>query len=207
MMRSCRVVYLPFLILIGCQVAPDPAQPTSAQPEAGTERGACYGNETCNDGLTCASDLCVRLETAQPGDDVTRSPQSPIETTDAADAGSASTGSQVVPTRPSGDSSFLDPNKVLSRIKSVYMSGLKRCHKAALADDPNSAGKVELRFRIGTTGRVASASVSGFDQEIDACIESLVLGWRFAVPKDENGEPTTADFTLTLALQPDRSDE
>jgi hypothetical protein len=26
----------------------------------GTERGACYGNGTCNDGLTCLSDLCVR---------------------------------------------------------------------------------------------------------------------------------------------------
>jgi hypothetical protein len=26
----------------------------------GTERGACYGNRTCNDGLVCLSDLCVR---------------------------------------------------------------------------------------------------------------------------------------------------
>ncbi len=26
----------------------------------GTERGACYGNGTCNDGLICLSDLCVK---------------------------------------------------------------------------------------------------------------------------------------------------
>jgi len=26
----------------------------------GTERGACYGNGTCNNGLTCLSNLCVR---------------------------------------------------------------------------------------------------------------------------------------------------
>jgi hypothetical protein len=27
---------------------------------AGSERGACYGNGTCDDGLQCLSDLCVR---------------------------------------------------------------------------------------------------------------------------------------------------
>lgn len=34
--------------------------PSSATPAAGSERGACYGNGTCNDGLVCLSDLCVR---------------------------------------------------------------------------------------------------------------------------------------------------
>lgn len=29
-------------------------------PPVGTERGACYGNGTCNDGFECTSDLCVR---------------------------------------------------------------------------------------------------------------------------------------------------
>lgn len=29
-------------------------------PKEGTERGPCYGNKTCNDGLICLSDLCVR---------------------------------------------------------------------------------------------------------------------------------------------------
>jgi hypothetical protein len=31
-------------------------------PAPGTERGACYGNGTCDDGLTCLSDRCVRVE-------------------------------------------------------------------------------------------------------------------------------------------------
>jgi hypothetical protein len=34
---------------------------------AGTERGPCYGNGTCNDGLTCASELCVRVGGGGPG--------------------------------------------------------------------------------------------------------------------------------------------
>ena len=29
--------------------------------EPGRERCRCYGNETCNDGLVCASELCVKV--------------------------------------------------------------------------------------------------------------------------------------------------
>jgi hypothetical protein len=36
-------------------------------PAPGTERGACYGNRTCNDGLSCLSDLCVRPPGADCG--------------------------------------------------------------------------------------------------------------------------------------------
>lgn len=31
-------------------------------PAAGTERGPCYGNGTCNPGLSCLSDLCVVID-------------------------------------------------------------------------------------------------------------------------------------------------
>lgn len=34
---------------------------------AGTERCPCYGNHTCNDGLICASDLCVNLSSPAAG--------------------------------------------------------------------------------------------------------------------------------------------
>jgi hypothetical protein len=34
---------------------------STPSPATGTERGPCYGNGTCNAGLTCASDVCVSL--------------------------------------------------------------------------------------------------------------------------------------------------
>src|SRR5436853_305957 len=34
---------------------------TDEPQQAGRERGPCYGNRTCNKGLTCASGLCVRI--------------------------------------------------------------------------------------------------------------------------------------------------
>jgi len=44
-------------------VAPSPA---ATAPAAGTERGPCYGNGTCNADLVCASGLCVRLPPSAP---------------------------------------------------------------------------------------------------------------------------------------------
>lgn len=38
-----------------------PAASPTVTPKMGTERAPCYPNHTCNTGLTCASDLCVRL--------------------------------------------------------------------------------------------------------------------------------------------------
>jgi hypothetical protein len=36
------------------------ASSSTSRPPDGKERGACYGNGTCDDGLTCLSSLCVR---------------------------------------------------------------------------------------------------------------------------------------------------
>src|SRR6185503_7716622 len=33
----------------------------SGGPKAGEERGPCYGNGSCNPGLTCASNTCVNV--------------------------------------------------------------------------------------------------------------------------------------------------
>ncbi len=34
----------------------------SYAPKTGTERGPCYGNGTCNGGLVCLSEVCVKTE-------------------------------------------------------------------------------------------------------------------------------------------------
>jgi hypothetical protein len=34
---------------------------SSTEPHSGSENGKCYGNGTCNQGLVCASNVCVRL--------------------------------------------------------------------------------------------------------------------------------------------------
>ena len=45
---------------VGCTVAPYPD---------GSEGGACYGNGSCDDGLTCASEVCVQLPDGGEGEE------------------------------------------------------------------------------------------------------------------------------------------
>lgn len=44
----------------------------------GEERGSCYPNRTCNEGLTCLSDLCVRLA-ADSASNTPTAPESPAQ--------------------------------------------------------------------------------------------------------------------------------
>ncbi len=48
----------------------------------GTEGGPCYGNNTCNAGLTCASNLCVRLPDAGTKDKPTPPKDGPVVSKD-----------------------------------------------------------------------------------------------------------------------------
>jgi hypothetical protein len=107
-----------------------------------------------------------------------------------------------------GESSTLDettlrPNDVLRKIQTVYMNGLKRCHRDLLKRDPTAGGRVGLRFTVGETGRVVRVKAEGFDPGVDRCIESQAQQWRFGVPRDPDGDPTDASFRISLVLQPD----
>ena len=97
----------------------------------------------------------------------------------------------------------LTPDAVLRKIMQAYMAGLKRCHKDLLKTDPTARGKVTLAFTVSESGRVSRANVNGFNNSLDACIKSRVLTWRFPAPKDKDGDPTDADFQITLQLVPE----
>ena len=59
--KSALALWLSFggLVLVGCGGGGGKA--------TGTEGGPCYGNKTCNTGLTCYSDLCVKVTTGTAG--------------------------------------------------------------------------------------------------------------------------------------------
>jgi hypothetical protein len=51
------IIWMTLALLAGCQ---QQAATGAAATAAGKERGPCYGNGTCDQGLQCLSDLCVR---------------------------------------------------------------------------------------------------------------------------------------------------
>lgn len=95
----------------------------------------------------------------------------------------------------------LTPDVVLAKIQRAYLAGLQRCYAQALRDDPALAGKLALSFTVSESGRVSGAQASGLDRDVDVCVEHLMMSWRFAIPHDVHGEPTDADFHISLACQ------
>jgi hypothetical protein len=100
------------------------------------------------------------------------------------------------------DESTLTPDLVMAKIQAAYFAGLKRCYKDVLKSDPSLRGKVTIAFTVNTTGRAIDGRVTGVSDEVDRCIEGQVSMWRFPIPKDKDGEPTEASFSIALTLEP-----
>ncbi|MBA3465627.1 MAG: AgmX/PglI C-terminal domain-containing protein [Deltaproteobacteria bacterium] len=109
---------------------------------------------------------------------------------------------QIKPLPPQGPGTTLTVQMVLDKIKGVYMTGLQRCYKKGLLDDSKLSGKIAMSFTVTERGSLDDASASGVSSEVDACIETLMSGWRFGIPRDKDGDPTEQPFKLVLALQP-----
>ncbi len=95
----------------------------------------------------------------------------------------------------------LDPNSVIRRIRSRYLGQLKACHETALKTNPRLGGRVQLRFTVGPSGRLTRSSAKGFDSGVDNCIKSRMKNWRFGAPKDEDGKPSSAQFSIPVVLK------
>lgn len=113
------------------------------------------------------------------------------------------TGRISVTSKMAADESTLTPDAVLMKIQSAYMAGIKRCYKDVLKRDVTARGKMVLRFTVNQTGRATSPSAKSFSTELDTCVTSLMGSWRFPIPKDKDGEPTDASFSIVLNLVPD----
>ncbi len=97
----------------------------------------------------------------------------------------------------------LTPDQVTSRIQSVYMAALQKCYKDELKTDPSLRAKASLEFEVNEKGRVTSPKSSSESSSLDKCIESRMQSWTFNIPKDGDGEATTAAFKISLQFVPE----
>jgi outer membrane biosynthesis protein TonB len=103
---------------------------------------------------------------------------------------------------PSGQGK-LDPN-VIRRVIRLHVSEVKRCYESQLEKNPNLAGKVNVRFVVGTEGKVLESDVIEStlkDAKVERCIAAAVLLWEF--PKPQGGKVTVVyPFVLASAETP-----
>jgi hypothetical protein len=89
----------------------------------------------------------------------------------------------------------LDVDSVMTKINTVYMTGLQRCYQKSLKVEPAMSGKVTLTFTVDVKGRVLS-DLDGLTPVFDHCLTNMISTWRFP----HVNEPAEATFKLSLML-------
>ena len=117
-------------------------------------------------------------------------------------APSGPTGRVSVSSKAGMDEATLTPDIVLAKIQTAYMAGLKRCYREVLKKDATAKGAVKLRFTVNETGRTTSPAVTGVSPELESCMSGQMSSWRFPIPRDKDGEATSATFAIGLAVDP-----
>jgi hypothetical protein len=102
----------------------------------------------------------------------------------------------------SGDSIGGEGNIDAGRVAAIIrgqLGGIRSCYERALRNNPTLSGRLEVRFTIGTSGRVTTASSSGLGAapEVGTCVVSRIRGLVF--PPPEGG---SVDFSFPFTFTP-----
>ena len=98
-----------------------------------------------------------------------------------------------------GGEGELDAGRVAAVIRQ-NIGGIRSCYERALRNNPTLSGRLDVRFTIGTSGRVAgSPSSSGLGQapEVGSCITARIRSLVFPAP---NGG--AVDFSFPFNFTP-----
>jgi hypothetical protein len=94
------------------------------------------------------------------------------------------------------------PADVIRRVVLRNIGQVNRCYEQGLATNPGLAGRVAVRFVIGSGGSVIAATVPNETlgmPSVSACIAGAVQRWSFPVPPDSGAITVTYPFSLIPA--------
>ena len=89
---------------------------------------------------------------------------------------------------------------IIRRIVRAHINEVRHCYNQALVRDLATKGRVGVRFTIGASGRVQTATAktsSTGDEKLDTCVVDAVERWRFPKPKGGGEVVVTYPFVLT----------
>lgn len=78
------------------------------------------------------------------------------------------------------------PPEIIQRIVRQNFGRFRRCYESGLRSNPNLAGRVAVRFLIGSDGIVGSAGDGGSDlpdQSVVSCVVRAFFGFQFPAPE------------------------
>ena len=94
---------------------------------------------------------------------------------------------------------------VIRRVIRQHIGEVKRCYEAELVKNPHLAGKVMVRFTIGTDGKVTESAIQETtlgNAAAEKCISDALLKWEF--PKPQGGKVVVSyPFMFASTESPD----
>jgi len=87
------------------------------------------------------------------------------------------------------------PDKAIyRRVIKQHIAGVTRCYESALLRDPSLAGTVNVRFLIGTKGKVHYANAAGVSPDLAVCVGQAIAALEFP----RGPENVTVDYPFTF---------
>src|SRR5262245_57775560 len=90
----------------------------------------------------------------------------------------------------------LTADLVIAKIASAYMPGVRRCYRNYLKKDASARGRLVLELSVNAVGRATDAIATGVSNEVGDCTTAQMAAWRFPIPRNKAGAPTTAAFRI-----------
>jgi len=91
---------------------------------------------------------------------------------------------------------------VIRRVVLRNIGQVNHCYEQGLATSPSLAGRVSVRFVIGSGGNVMASAVASETlgvPSVSQCIANAVGRWSFPVPADSGAITVTYPFSLIPA--------
>lgn len=79
------------------------------------------------------------------------------------------------------------------------LNQIRHCYEKLLQSSPNSAGKIKMKFVVGTNGRVKSTQITNStisNGVMKNCVRNSVRRWAF--PKPRGGSPVTVNYPFVF---------
>ncbi|MBQ47314.1 MAG: hypothetical protein CMP10_07575 [Zetaproteobacteria bacterium] len=102
---------------------------------------------------------------------------------------------------PEGDpiiNGGLTQNEVLAVIR-ANLNQIRHCYEQLLQRSPSSSGKIKVKFRVESNGRVGSAKISASsirDTLMKSCVTGKIKRWKF--PKPRGGKPVNVNYPFVF---------
>ena len=95
----------------------------------------------------------------------------------------------------------------IMKVLKAELGKIEDCYESQLKQNPSLAGKVSVKYVVGSRGTVRSCGVeenSTKSKPLGTCICSEIIKWKF--PKPRGGEDVTVNYPFTFSPDGKASD-